>query len=70
MPAYNAANAPLRLGRYAEASDAYRQAAEREPDHPDPWHSAGVAYVRSGDLHGAYQAFRRAVRIDSGYLAS
>ena len=70
MATYNAANALLRLGRYQQAIDMYRHAAEREPDNPDPWHSAGVAYVRLGDLSGAYRAFRRAVYLDSGYLAS
>ena len=70
MAAYNAANALLRLGRHQQAIDMYRHAAEREPDNPDPWHSAGIASVRLGDLLGAYRAFRRAVYLDSGYLAS
>jgi len=70
MATYNAANALLRLGRYQEAIDMYRHAAEREPDNPDPWHSAGVAYVHLGDLLAAYRAFRRALFLDSGYLAS
>lgn len=70
MAVFNGANAFLRLGRYQQAIDSYGHAAEREPDNPAPWHSAGVAYVRMGNLLGAYRAFRRAVVLDSGYLAS
>ena len=70
MAVFNGANALLRLGRYQQAIDSYVHAAEREPDNPAPWHSAGVAHVRMGNLPGAYRAFRRAVVLDSGYLAS
>ena len=70
MAAFNGANSLLRLGQYQQAIDSYSRAAEREPYNPAPWHSAGVAYVRMGDLSGAYRAFRRAVLLDSGYLAS
>ena len=70
MAVLNGANALLRLGRYQQAIDSYAHAAEREPDNPAPWHSAGVAHVRMGDIPGAYRAFRRAVVLDAGYLAS
>ena len=70
MAAFNGANALLKLGRYQQAIDLYIDAAQREPDNPAPWHSAGVAHVRMGNLRGAYRAFRRAVVVDAGYLAS
>jgi tetratricopeptide (TPR) repeat protein len=70
QPVFNGAKALLHLGRYVEAVDWYHHASEREPENPDPWHSAGVAYVRGNDLRKAYASFRRAVWIDSGYIAS
>ena len=70
MAVFNGANSLLRLGRYQQAIDSYSHAAERDPDNPEPWHSAGVAHAHMGDLHGAYRAFRRAVLLDPGYLAS
>ena len=65
MAAFNAANSLLRLGQYQQAIDSYSHAAEREPHNPAPWHSAGVAHVRMGDLPGAYRADREQVPASS-----
>jgi hypothetical protein len=36
----------------------------------DSGHSAGAAQVRTGDLRAAYRSFRRAVQLDSSYVAT
>lgn len=67
---YNYANVLLKNKQYQDAVAVYEKVASLNKYDPKPWHSRGIALLDLGKLHDAYRSFRKAVVIDSGYIAS
>ncbi|MFQ5719862.1 MAG: tetratricopeptide repeat protein [Acidobacteriota bacterium] len=59
-----------RLGRDAEAIEAYRATLRLDPDRPRPHHVLGMLYRRSGQLDAAAREFHRALQLAPDRLDS
>lgn len=53
-------------GDHAAAADLFTQAVELAPGWAAGWFALGDAHARSGDMHGATEAFAQAALLDSG----
>ncbi|MEZ6188010.1 MAG: tetratricopeptide repeat protein [Planctomycetota bacterium] len=58
----------LRRGDVDGALAAYKQAIDRNPDHPQPWTKRGIAYARLGRLERAVADYSRALELEAEYL--
>ena len=56
-------------GRLPEALDAYRRAAELQPNDPGPWSGLGLIYQAQGDLSQAIGNYEHAVRLGENATA-
>ena len=61
---YNLGTAYARLGRYAEAIDACKEATHLDPAYADAYNNMGSAYVRLGRYAEAVEALKQAIRIN------
>ena len=59
-----------KLGRGAEALDAYRALTQDHPELPEPHNNLGVMLLRAGHIDEAQAAFESALRMDAGYAAA
>jgi tetratricopeptide (TPR) repeat protein len=59
-----------RLGRFGEALDPLRRAAELEPGRAAAWNSLGEALGNLGRNHSAAEAFARAIRAQPDFAAA
>jgi tetratricopeptide (TPR) repeat protein len=62
-----------RMGHYQEAIEDCKRVLGLNPNHFGAWHGMGLCQLRMGDVMGAYQSFRTAVRIhpyESGFRQS
>lgn len=64
-----AGNALLMRAEYRAAAVAYQVAQAVSPDEPDAYFNAGIALALSGQFAQAEEAFRMALRVDTGQLA-
>jgi tetratricopeptide (TPR) repeat protein len=55
------------LGRWREATEAYKQAIRIKPDYADAHNNLGVAYSKLGRYQEAIEAFRQAIKIKTDY---
>lgn len=60
------ANSHYQAGRFAEATELYRQAIEQEPS-GDAYYNLGNAYFKQGELAQSILSYERALRIDPGH---
>ena len=64
-------HAYLQLGNTVQARDSLQEAVRLNPEKPEPWMDLGLVQQKSGDLGGAVQAYRAAMKIqatDVGFL--
>ena len=56
-----------KIGRHAEAADAFRRAGELSPEMRFAWYNLGVCYIRLGKREEAEAQFRRALALDPAF---
>jgi len=56
-----------RLGRTADAEQAFRAALDRKPDNAIAYNQLGIVYREEGHFAEARQAYERAIEIDGAY---
>ena len=54
-------------GDHEQASDAYRNALERDPKHLDSWNNLGISLAEIGDDNGARKAWKSALKVRRTY---
>lgn len=54
----------LRANRSKDAVPILKRLVELEPEHPETWNKLGEAYLRSGQIHLALEAFDRQIALD------
>jgi tetratricopeptide (TPR) repeat protein len=64
---YNLGAAYGELGRWEEATEAYKQAIRIKPDYADAHNNLGVAYSKLGRSQEAIEAFSQAIKIKTDY---
>jgi Flp pilus assembly protein TadD len=64
---FNLGQAWIKLGQPRPAAAAYARAAQLDPHDPEAEADLGVALARLGDLRGAIEHERAALRIDPGF---
>jgi tetratricopeptide (TPR) repeat protein len=65
---HNVAGCLLRLGKYADAIEPARRAAELDPANPRRHYNLGLALAGAGDATGARASFERALAVDPAFL--
>jgi len=61
---YNLGNVFYGMRRLPEAAASYERAVAADADHPNAWFNLGNARAMSGDLQGAVDAYRQALRVN------
>jgi tetratricopeptide (TPR) repeat protein len=56
-----------KIGRYAEAADAFQRAGDLSPEMRFAWYNLGVCYTRLGKREEAEAQFRRALALDPAF---
>ena len=60
----------LERGDLYEAASEFEWARKLMPGHPDPRHNLAVTLERAGQLDGAKEAYRAALEVNPGHIAS
>src|SRR5208337_5374513 len=54
----------LQQGKFADAAEAFQEAAKNNPKSPGPLNNLGVAQLQAGNRQEAAAAFQEAIRLD------